>query len=242
MKTIFKMMIAIQARGNWAPGSLTFIPKKMEFTEFLLDNLTNDSEELRYGLSMLYCWVTAFHENFYLFPISSKRTIVLINPFFKFILMNSDTFRLDFSTYTILNDKRLFLPNKSTCYSLGEHKDDDTYTYVPVQLTPFETRYCNCLIMDRIDTWLGFSSLDAVRGSAEQYREMTKGYARNAYAELYDILSKSQYKYWFFWNPILLWLYDTGYEQVQINPDFTWRSVLVYSHTLLGIKKNPIGT
>lgn len=174
---------------------ITFIPKKMEFTEFLLDNLTNDSEELKYGLSMLYCWVTAFHENFYLFPISSKRTIVLVNPFFKFILMNSDTFRLDFSEYTILNDKRLFLPNKSTCYSLGEHKDDDTYTYMPVQLTPFETRYCNCLIMDRIDTWLGFSSLDAVRGSAEQYREMTKGYARNAYAELYDILSKSRCKY-----------------------------------------------
>ena len=49
--------------------------------------------------------------------------------------------------------------------------------------------------MDRIDTWLGFSSLDAVRGSTEQYREMTKGYARNAYAELYDILSKSRCKY-----------------------------------------------
>lgn len=175
---------------GWTEGG-TFVPKKIKAADFLLEQSEKAPDSFRYGMFKLLSWVTAFHENFYLFPISARRTIVLINPFFKFMLTNRDMFRLDFSRYTMMNDERLFLPNRSTCDVTGAHNGDDVYTYTPVKLTPFETRYCNCLIMDRVDTWLGFGSLDAVRGSAEQYRKMTWGYARNDYRELYDILSKS---------------------------------------------------
>lgn len=133
-----------------------------------------------------------FHENFMIFPISSSRMIVLINPFFKLMISNEEVFgKLNLKNITCIPDKRLFMPNESTCDILDEHKEDDLYTYKPVKLTPFETRYCNALFMDRVHTWLGFESLDRIRESAKLYKKKASNYPRNDYTILYDILEKS---------------------------------------------------
>ena len=138
-------------------------------------------------------WLMTFHENFYMFPISSRRMIVLINPFFKFMLTNRFLFPgLGLEHFTLLNDERLFAPNRSTCNYDGEHLDSDTYTYTPTPLSAFQTRYCNALFMDRVDTWLGFGSLERIKGSAETYREMANLHPRNNYTALYHILSNTK--------------------------------------------------
>lgn len=181
---------------GWSEG-LMVNKKKSDVLEKIANMTCGKDSEWDMQMKMMLFNSFVFHENFMLFSISSSRMIVLINPFFKFMLTNEWMFgqigcENVINALTCIPDKRLFKPNESICDMMGEHRDNDLYTYRPVKLTAYETRYCNSLFMDRVHEWLGFESLDGLRGSAEVYKKMAGSYARNDYAILYDILSKSQ--------------------------------------------------
>jgi hypothetical protein len=134
-----------------------------------------------------------------MFPLSAQRMIVSINPFFRFMneVKNSNS-RLHFPSlneFTKIPDPRLFVPNTVSYahprYTPGPIAYDpaDRYCYTPVRLSGYQTRYCNALFMDRIEEFLGFSSLEKVKRSIKLYYELNKNYCpRVDYSGLYKVL------------------------------------------------------
>ena len=172
--------------------------KKLEYIAKLL-KLTEDESE-RENLSNLLYTVTNFSENFQMFPISSKRMIVLISPFFKFryFMKSSGVPVPNLSDLTVIPNEKLFEPNRNH-YVLPQmpnkgyqYHEDDKYIYDAKVLTPDEIRYCNALFMDRIDTHLGFSSLDHAVGSIVKYKKLNDPpyVPRVDYTKLYEIIEK----------------------------------------------------
>ena len=172
--------------------------KKLEYIAKLL-KLTEDESE-RENLSNLLDAVTNFSENFQMFPISSKRMIVLISPFFKFrYFMKSLGVPVpDLRDLTVIPNEKLFEPNRNH-YGLSQmpnqgyqYHEDDRYIYDVKALTTDEIQYCNALFMDRIDTHLGFSSLDHAVGSIVKYKKLNDPpyVPRVDYTKLYQITEK----------------------------------------------------
>lgn len=173
--------------------------KKLEYIAELL-KLTED-ESKRENLSNLLYAVTNFSENFQMFPISSKRMIVLISPFFKFryFMKSSGVPVPNLSDLTVIPNEKLFEPNRNH-YVLPQmpnkgyqYHEDDKYIYDVKVLTTDEIRYCNALFMDRIDTHLGFSSLNHAVGSIVKYKKLNDPpyVPRVDYTKLYQIIEKS---------------------------------------------------
>ena len=172
--------------------------KKLDYIAKLLES-TNDKSE-RESLSKLLNTVTSFSENFQMFPISSKRMIVLISPFFKFRYFRKSLGVPvpNLSDLTVIPNEKLFEPNRNH-YVLPQmpnqgyqYHGDDKYIYDVKVLTTDEIRYCNALFMDRIDTHLGFSSLNHAVGSIVKYKKLNDPpyVPRVDYTKLYQIIEK----------------------------------------------------
>jgi hypothetical protein len=172
--------------------------RKLEYIAELLE-LTKDESE-RENLSNLLYTVTNFSENFQMYPISSKRMIVLISPFFKFRYFRKSlgVSVPDLRDLTVIPNEKLFEPNRNH-YVLPpipdkgyQYHEDDKYIYDVKVLTTDEIRYCNALFMDRIDTYFGFSSLNHAVGSIVKYKKLNDPpyVPRVDYTKLYKIIEK----------------------------------------------------
>ena len=170
--------------------------KKLDYIAKLLD-LTNAKSE-RENLSNLHYAVMNFSENFQMFPISSKRMIVLISPFFKhrYFIKASGVPVPDLRDLTVIPNEKLFEPNRNH-YVLPpipgkgyQYHEDDRYIYDVKVLTENELFYCNALFMDRVDTYLGFSSLDHALGGIIKYKQLNEPpyVPRVNYTKLYRII------------------------------------------------------
>ena len=167
-------------------------------TNFLLDIFEKEKNmrykmEIAKNMHMHY----NFSENFMMFPISAKRMIVEIDPFYKFRIFAKDHYKMpDLDYLTNLSNENLFYPN-SNKYILPQdglipkYHPDDLYIYEIKKLTSKETRYCNELFLDRINTWVGFSSLNKVVCSIFAYkRDNSYPFVpRVDYTELYKIIN-----------------------------------------------------
>ena len=104
----------------------------------------------------------------------------------------------DLSDLTVIPNEKLFEPNQNH-YVLPQmpnqgyqYHEDDKYIYDVKVLTTDEIRYCNALFMDRIDTHLGFSSLNHAVGSIVRYKKLNEPpyVPRVDYTKLYQIIEK----------------------------------------------------
>ena len=172
--------------------------KKLDFIQNLIES-TEDNNEREQLLGLLYN-VTSFSENFQMFPISSKRMIVLISPFFKFryFMKSSGVTVPELSDLTVIPNEKLFEPNRNH-YVLPpisgkgyQYHEDDRYIYDIKVLNTNEIRYCNALFMDRIDTYLGFSSLNHALGEIIMYKRLNDPpyIPRVNYTNLYKIIDE----------------------------------------------------
>ena len=172
--------------------------KKLDFIQNLIKS-TEDNNEREQLLGLLYN-VTNFSENFHMFPISSKRMIVLISPFFKFryFMKSSGVTVPELSDLTVIPNEKLFEPNRNH-YVLPpipgkgyQYHEDDRYIYDIKVLSTNEIRYCNALFMDRIDTYLGFSSLNHALGGIIMYKKLNDPpyVPRVNYTNLYKIIDE----------------------------------------------------
>ena len=170
--------------------------KKTELLHRLLLQEKNNEmrKNIANNLQMLHCLT----ENFMMFPISAKRMIVEINPFFKFRKQVEHIYSMPPLSYlTVLANEKLFYPNKCR-YVLPQNSQgftyhpDDRYIYEIKKLTSDETQYCNALFLDRIDTLCGFSSLEKAVGSIKKYKKLNKPpfMPRNDYSDLYKIVAE----------------------------------------------------
>ena len=171
--------------------------KKIDWLTSLLEK-TKD-ENVQESILKVTLQTAYFHENFQMFPISSRRMIVLISPFFKMRreLQKHGHTVPSLEYLTVIPNEELFAPNRNH-YELPQEdglkcSENDRYIYDIKSLNKTEIRYCNSLFLDRIDTYLGFSSLEAAVGSIINYKKLTTekyDYARNNYGRLYDIIRK----------------------------------------------------
>jgi len=169
--------------------------KKNDFLYEILSNEKNETMQNRINYYIELC--KCFSENFMMFPISAKRMIVEISPFYKFRAFFKNHYEMPIlPTLTEIPNENLFYPNHNK-YILPQKKlstvyhPDDKYIYEIKKLTIKETRYCNQLFLDRINTLVGFSSLNKVAGSLFAYKK-TNSYPyipRADYTELYKIIS-----------------------------------------------------
>lgn len=142
-----------------------------------------------------------FHENFMMFPISSKRMIVLISPYFKFLeaFRKYYQFSADYSSLTHITDISIFEPNENKYVDANNFKqpksfhENDEYIYKVKSLNREDTLYCNCLFLDRIETFLGFHKLFNLASSVLYYKKRTKNwkYAKVNYESLEKIIKES---------------------------------------------------
>jgi len=126
--------------------------------------------------------------------------IVLISPFFKFryFMKESGKAVTDLSELTVIPNEKLFEPNRNfyvlpqTHGKEPQYHENDRYIYDIKKLTNAEIRYCNALFLDRIDEYLGFSSLDRVVGSIIKYKKLNDPpyTPRVDYTGLYKIIQQ----------------------------------------------------
>jgi len=167
--------------------------------DFLIKTFLNEKDEvIKKEICRYILFNECFTENFIMFPISAKRMIVQINPFYKFRIFFKNRYEMpNLSTLTEIPNENLFYPNEmsyvlSKEYTRIIYHPDDKYIYEIKKLSRKETRYCNALFLDRIDTWFGFSSFNKIVGSLFLYKKMNSYpyIPRKDYTELYDIISK----------------------------------------------------
>lgn len=170
--------------------------KKTDFLAGLLSYESDSSMQkvIMNNLIMHHC----FTENFMMFPISARRMIVEIDPFYKFRHIFAGRYPMPpLSSLTMMNNEDLFFPN-GVKYALPQdgiqfkYHPDDRYIYQIKKLTDKETEYCNALFLDRIDTYCGFSSLDKAVQSILYYKELNElPYTpRIDYSGLYKIIKE----------------------------------------------------
>ena len=170
--------------------------KKLKFLIDLLAKEKNKHTQMQIAKYMHS--TTSFHENFQMFPISAKRMIALIAPFYKFRQVFKEIYEMpELNTLTCLTNENLYAPNRNYCVLPQDGLNanyhlDDKYIYDIKKLTRDETRYCNSLIMDRINTYLGFSSLTKAVGSIIKYKKLNDPpyVPRNDYTNLYKIIQE----------------------------------------------------
>lgn len=166
---------------------------------FLIDLLKKEkhSEFIKLLQNQIYLQ-EFFHENFQMYPISAKRMIVEISPFYKFRQMYSWLYKMPkLKDLTELPNENLYAPNYNNYKlplkdGLPQYHPDDLYIYDIKKLTSAETRYCNELFLDRINTHLGFSSLrKAVRSIVQYKKDNSYPYTpRVDYTNLYKIIEE----------------------------------------------------
>ena len=171
--------------------------KKTNFLVSLMEKARNDDERITiYQTMNLH---SCFTENFMMFPISAKRMIVEIDPFFKFRIANWETYDMPkLEDLTMMPNEDLFYPNDNKYvytqqpYKPFKYHPDDLYIYKIKKLTSRETRYCNELFLDRINTWVGFTSLNKAVGSLFAYKRANSYpyVPRVDYTELYKIINE----------------------------------------------------
>ena len=173
-------------------GVTVFNSKKLNF---LIELLKTEQDQLVQKLLLQQIEAQVyFHENFEMFPISAKRMIVEISPFYKFRIMYGLRYKMpQLSYFTALPNERLYYPNYND-YKLPlkdgmpQYDKDDKYIYEIKKLSRLETRYCNELFLDRINTTLGFSSLNKAVGRIVGYKKGCRH--RVDYSNLYKIIEE----------------------------------------------------
>ena len=169
-------------------------------TDFLTNLLSNEKDDImKINICRNLYMHHNFSENFMMFPISAKRMIVEIDPFYKFRIAFKDRYKMPaLDELTEMVNEELFYPNENK-YVLPQdglegpkYHPDDKYIYKIKKLTSKETRYCNELFLDRINTYVGFSSLNKVVGSLIKYKN-SNSYPfipRVDYTELYELVNE----------------------------------------------------
>lgn len=177
-------------------GIIRHNDKKLAWLMDILNRAANEEEKI----SIASLITSHFSENFMMFPISAKRMIVLINPFYKFryARMKAGLPCLPLTDLTVIPNESLFAPNRNyyaatnSEQNSGVYSENDQYIYTIQKLTSDETQYCNALFMDRIHECFGFSSLDNAFGSIIKYKLLNDPpyTPRVNYTPLYRIIEK----------------------------------------------------
>ena len=114
-----------------------------------------------------------FHENFYMFSISKNRMIVIINPFFR--LFDKAEKMPEPDIWPTVIDRSLYAKNRAqilpTAFGKRIFRDSDLFWYRVLPMSLEDLRWVNMLMLDRIDTIVGFSDIEKIVDSVCDYKD-----------------------------------------------------------------------
>lgn len=118
-----------------------------------------------------------FHENFYMFSISKNRMIVVINPFFRLYSNETKLPKPDVWP-TEISDETLYAKNRSqqlpVIFGKPILNDNDKFWYKVQPMELDDVVWVNMLMLDRIDTYLGFANMENIADSVFNYIDYYK--------------------------------------------------------------------
>ena len=113
-----------------------------------------------------------FHENFYMFPLSKNRMIVTVNPYFG-LFDNKTRLSKPSEWPTLIKNHKMFEKNVSPkpMVLMGKPmlKDDDEFTYTVQNVKAEDAEYINMLMLDRVDSIMGYNDFEKIKASVEKY-------------------------------------------------------------------------
>ena len=168
--------------------------EKKQYLISQIERYSNSNNTLVQNYQSLLASQMCFHENFYMFSISKNRMIVVINPFFR-LYTKREKFPEPAIWPSRIKDRRLFEKNRSpkipTLLGKPLYSDSDIFKYKVQPMKHDDILWVNMLMLDRIDTLLGFTSLREISESVETYIDWHKDKGitpRNDYSKLYEII------------------------------------------------------
>lgn len=148
--------------------------KKDELLRLIEREISSDKKE---AYQNLLSTQSLFHENFYMFPLSKNRMIVTVNPFFS-LYDNKTKLSKPYEWPTEIKSRRLFekniAPKPMVLFGKPMLKDDDEFTYTVQGLKKEDAEYVNMLMLDRIDSIMGYSDYSNIKSSVERYVDFHK--------------------------------------------------------------------
>ena len=168
---------------------------EVEKKQYLMEapSRTNNTIFQRKYAELLY-QQTNFHENFYMFSISKHRMLVVINPFFR-LYCKKEKYPMPTIWPSKIKDRRLFEKNDADKLIGFQGKpilsDNDTFRYKVQSMKHEDVIWVNMLMLDRIDTLLGFTSLEDIAESVQAYDNWYKEHnlpPRKDYTGLIELL------------------------------------------------------
>ncbi len=156
-------------RELYAPPGLE-LDKKLYLSKQL--ETEKDAHRHRVYSDLLYAQLN-FHENFYMFSISKNRMIVIINPFFR--LYDKAEKMPEPDIWPTVIERSLYSKNRAqvlpTAFGKRIFKDSDLFWYRVLPMSLKDLRWINMLMLDRIDTLVGFSDIEKIADSVCDYKE-----------------------------------------------------------------------
>lgn len=148
--------------------------KKDELLRLIEREISSDKKE---AYQNLLSTQSLFHENFYMFPLSKNRMIVTVNPFFS-LYDNKTRLSKPYEWPTEIKSRRLFekniAPKPMVLFGKPMLKEDDEFTYTVQGLKKEDAEYVNMLMLDRIDSIMGYSDYSKIKSSVERYVDFHK--------------------------------------------------------------------
>lgn len=170
--------------------------EKMQYLAKALDNTTNTDFKQTYT-DLLYKQAN-FHENFYMFSISRHRMLVIINPFFR-LYCRKEKHPTPAIWPSEIKDRRLFEKNDADKLTGFQGKpilsDNDTFRYKVRSMRHEDVIWVNMLMLDRIDTLVGFTSLEDIAESVRAYDDWYQEHnltSRKDYSQLIALISRAE--------------------------------------------------
>lgn len=131
------------------------------------------------------------HANYYLFAVSGRRTISLINPFFR-LFFDDNKLKIigkEPDVWPTLLSKEAMTANTCTYeQSDTSNEGNDLFHYKIKDLSLEEVITINCMMLDRVYNWVGFDDSNRISRSLNVYSLIPKEQQRNFYDELIKIL------------------------------------------------------
>lgn len=147
---------------------------KLSYLKYQMDKATKEKDlsSFEYYLS-IFKDIKLVYENFSIFNLSAKRTIALVNPFFKLYtneLTSKGIKEPDIWPSCISNKNDILVqPDVQYCISRIFLDSNDKFLYNPKKLNLYDTIYINVLFLRSVHKEFGFLNFDKIKDSLYAY-------------------------------------------------------------------------
>lgn len=140
---------------------------------YLLHMLKKSNKKEKLIYYTLLDRIKIMYENFSIFNVSSSRSIVIINPFFK--LYSNKGFSFNFNSPirvekpdiwpSYMIDNQVFKIPETRYKIKGKYLDEDEFIYIPQKLSLNDNIYVNFLFLSQSNNFLGFRRFTKIKDS-----------------------------------------------------------------------------